>query len=225
MRHNRWSPEPPFSDFLDLGSIVPAPPPPTTPFSCHPFLSFSKNENIIYRGKLPIHFSRKDAINKTIFNIEDSLGGSSRIVEAPIPLVYTRHTARFLAVWLLALPLGLYGQFGGSWNHCAMIPATAFISMCLLGIEELATQLEEPFTILPMQVFCDTVRSDCDEIVSWAVGGGGGGGGGGVVVVVAGIGRCHVEMEETAAAAAAVASDDDDAGGSGSALRDEIARR
>jgi hypothetical protein len=106
-----------------------------------------------------------------------------------------------------------------------MIPATAFISMCLLGIEELATQLEEPFTILPMQVFCDTVRSDCDEIVSWAVGGGGGGGGGGVVVVVAGIGRCHVEMEETAAAAAAVASDDDDAGGSGSALRDEIARR
>jgi hypothetical protein len=46
-----------------------------------------------------------------------------------------------------------------------------------------------------------------------------------VVVVVAGIGRCHVEMEETAAAAAAVASDDDDAGGSGSALRDEIARR
>ncbi len=137
-------------------------------------------------------------------------------MEAPIPLVYTRHTARFLAVWLLALPLGLYGQFGGSWNHCAMIPAMAFISMCLLGIEELATQLEEPFTILPMQVFCDTVRSDCDEIVSWAVGGGGGGAGGGVVVVVvAGIGRCHVEMEETAAAAAAaaVASDDDDAGG------------
>ncbi|KAL3816697.1 hypothetical protein ACHAXA_009136 [Cyclostephanos tholiformis] len=118
---------------------------------------------------LPIHFSRKDAINKTIFNIEDSLGGSSRILEAPIPLLYTRHTARFLAAWLLALPLGLYGQFGGSWNHVMMIPASAFVSICLFGIEELATQMEEPFTILPMQAYCDTIWRDCDEIVSWAI--------------------------------------------------------
>ena len=49
-----------------------------------------------------------------------------------------------------------------------MIPATAFISVCLFGIEELATQLEEPFTILPMQGFCDKIGMNCDEIVSWA---------------------------------------------------------
>lgn len=49
-----------------------------------------------------------------------------------------------------------------------MIPATAFISVCLFGIEELATQLEEPFTILPMQGFCDKIGTNCDEIVSWA---------------------------------------------------------
>ena len=49
-----------------------------------------------------------------------------------------------------------------------MIPATAFISVCLFGIEELATQLEEPFTILPMQGFCDKIGINCDEIVSWA---------------------------------------------------------
>ena len=48
-----------------------------------------------------------------------------------------------------------------------MIPATAFISVCLFGIEELATQLEEPFTILPMQGFCDKIGANCDEIVSW----------------------------------------------------------
>ena len=38
------------------------------------------------------------------------------------------------------------------------------------GIEELATQLEEPFTILPMQAFCDKIYNWCMEIMSWAPG-------------------------------------------------------
>ena len=51
-----------------------------------------------------------------------------------------------------------------------MIPATAAISLFLFGIEELATQLEEPFTILPMQAFCDKIYNWCMEIVSWQPG-------------------------------------------------------
>ncbi len=31
-------------------------------------------------------------------------------MEAPTPLMYTRCTAQSLAMWLLALPMGLYGQ-------------------------------------------------------------------------------------------------------------------
>ena len=31
-----------------------------------------------------------------------------RILRAPTPLVYTRHTSRFLLAWCLFLPLGLY---------------------------------------------------------------------------------------------------------------------
>jgi hypothetical protein len=34
----------------------------------------------------------------------------------------------------------------------------------------LATQLEEPFTILPMQAFCDKIYKWCTEIVSFAPG-------------------------------------------------------
>jgi len=118
--------------------------------------------------RLPMHFLRKNEINKNLSIFEDTLGGSERLLSSPVPLFYSRHTARFLASWLLILPLGLYSQFGNSWNHVMMIPATAFISVCLFGIEELATQLEEPFTILPMQGFCDKIRVNCDEIVSWA---------------------------------------------------------
>ena len=51
-----------------------------------------------------------------------------------------------------------------------MIPATAVISIFLFGIEELATQLEEPFTILPMQVFCDKIYNWCNEIISFEPG-------------------------------------------------------
>jgi len=118
--------------------------------------------------KLPMHFMRKNAINNNLSIFEDTLGGSERLLSSPVPLFYSRHTARFLTSWLLVLPLGLYSQFGNSWNHVMMIPATAFISVCLFGIEELATQLEEPFTILPMQGFCDKIGVNCNEIVSWA---------------------------------------------------------
>ena len=122
-----------------------------------------------------MHFVRKNAINNNLSIFEDTLGGSERLLSSPVPLFYSRHTARFLATWLLALPFGLYASFGNSWNHWMMIPTTAFISVCLFGIEELATQLEEPFTILPMQGFCDKIGANCDEIVSWAGQGQGGG--------------------------------------------------
>jgi putative membrane protein len=118
--------------------------------------------------KLPMHWVRKNAINTNLSIFEDTLGGCERLLSSPVPLFYTRHTARFLSCYLILLPFALYEPFANSWNHIVMIPATAFISICLFGIEELATQLEEPFTILPMQVFCDRIGGWCDEIVSWA---------------------------------------------------------
>jgi hypothetical protein len=40
-----------------------------------------------------------------------------------------------------------------------LIPAAAIVSLFLFGIAELAVQLEEPFSILPLQSFCDSVKS------------------------------------------------------------------
>ena len=113
---------------------------------------------------LPIHFLRKDKLHASVTKFEDNLGSSERLLGSPVPLFYTRHTTRFLAVWVLLLPFALYQAFGG---HAAMIPATAILSTCLFGIDELATQLEEPFTILPMQIFCDKIYESCTEIVSF----------------------------------------------------------
>jgi len=119
---------------------------------------------------LPMHFMRKNEIHKAVTIFEDNLGSSERLLTSPVPLFYTRHTARFLSFWLLLLPFALYEPFKDTWNHVGMIPATAVISLFLFGIDELATQLEEPFTILPMQAFCDKIYNWCTEIVSWEAG-------------------------------------------------------
>jgi len=117
--------------------------------------------------RLPMHFMRKNEINKNLSIFEDTLGGCERLLSSPVPLFYSRHTARFLSTWLLLLPFAMYEPFKGSWNHVMEIPAIALASLFMFGIEELATQLEEPFTILPMQGFCDKIGAWCDEIVSW----------------------------------------------------------
>ena len=118
---------------------------------------------------LPMHFMRKNEIQRAVTIFEDNLGSSERLLTSPVPLFYSRHTARFLSFWLLLLPFALYEPMAHTWNHAGMIPATAAISIFLFGIEELATQLEEPFTILPMQAFCDKIYNWCNEIVSWNV--------------------------------------------------------
>jgi hypothetical protein len=104
-------------------------------------------------------------VERVVTGLCDALGASERIFTSPVPTFYTRHTARFLAFWLLALPLGLYEPLNGM-NHLVVIPVTIAISGFLLGIEELATQMEEPFSILPMEKMCEgSIRTSVMEQV------------------------------------------------------------
>lgn len=91
--------------------------------------------------------------NLTTFH--DILGGCERILRAPIPVSYTRHTARFLFSWLTCLPFAIYGTTG-PW----CIPVVAAISLVLCGIEEIGVQVEEPFGILPLEVICGRIQTD-----------------------------------------------------------------
>uniref|UniRef100_A0A7S4J9K7 Bestrophin homolog n=1 Tax=Odontella aurita TaxID=265563 RepID=A0A7S4J9K7_9STRA len=119
---------------------------------------------------LPMHWMRKNEINGAVTIFEDNLGSSERILTSPIPVFYSRHTSRFLLFWLAFLPLGLYDSLGSTWNHVGLIGVMPIISVFLIGIDELANQMEEPFTILPMQAFCDKIYNWCTEIVSWTPG-------------------------------------------------------
>ena len=91
--------------------------------------------------------------NLTAFH--DILGGCERILRAPIPVSFTRHTGRFLAVWLSVLPFSLYSTCG-PWS----IPLSTAVSAILCGIEEIGVQCEEPFGILPLEVICKRISTD-----------------------------------------------------------------
>jgi len=100
----------------------------------------------------PMHSAR---IDSTISVLVDLTGANERIFKSPIPLVYTRLTSRFLTFFLILLPLALWNQLGESWNHWATIPAEFIISFFLFGIEEVGISIEEPFSILPLEAFCN----------------------------------------------------------------------
>jgi len=126
---------------------------------------------------VPIDEKRRVEIDKSLVIMGDCIGVCEKIYTSPVPLVYTRHTGRFLSLWMLLLPTAMYDAFAdktsvaaslGNFQCLALIPATAIVGLFLFGIEELAMQLEEPFSILPMQKFCDDVRRSTKTISEWS---------------------------------------------------------
>merc|ERR1719171_1496530 len=85
----------------------------------------------------------------------DNLGKCERIFKTPIPRVYTRHTERFLAFWLVTMPIGLYDVMPSHWT---ILPTMLLISIFLVGIGELANLIEEPFSILPLETMCGGIE-------------------------------------------------------------------
>jgi len=48
-----------------------------------------------------------------------------------------------------------------------MIPCAAAVSFFFFGIEELAVQLEEPFSILPLHSMTNGINLSAQEYASW----------------------------------------------------------
>ncbi|KAG1672055.1 hypothetical protein FOA52_008931 [Chlamydomonas sp. UWO 241] len=97
--------------------------------------------------------------NVTVFH--DVLGGCERLLRAPIPVSYTRHTARFMFTWLSLLPFAIYH---GCHEWTALV--TMGIAAVLCGIEEIGVQCEEPFGILPLSVICGSVERDVNQTLN-----------------------------------------------------------
>jgi putative membrane protein len=101
----------------------------------------------------------RSSIDANITQFHDNVGACERIFKTPIPLSYTRLTSRFLVIWHLALPLGL-------WDICrwGTIPAVFFNAAALLCIEEVGVLIEEPFSTLALATMCSTIKGNLEDL-------------------------------------------------------------
>lgn len=107
-------------------------------------------------------------IDKGLMEMTSAFYTCDRIFTTPIPLMYTRHTARFLLIWLLTVPMALYHEFRKSQTICVpfIIPLISFFNaIFLFGIEELGVQIEEPFSILPLANICNSIQYAGEDLL------------------------------------------------------------
>jgi predicted membrane chloride channel (bestrophin family) len=119
---------------------------------------------------IPVDEKRRVEIDKSLVILGDTFSACDRIFSSPVPLVYTRHLARFLSLWMLLFPFAIHDEFiRADTSGVPTLPAAAALSLFFFGIEELSVQLEEPFSILPMQIFCDEIKESAEGIIDWSV--------------------------------------------------------
>ena len=109
----------------------------------------------------------KRTIINTFNNVVVACVECERLYTTPIPLLYTRHTLKFLTFWLVFMPFAFYDVFANSWNHTGMIPAICVICFLFFGIEEIAVSLEEPFSILPLDEMVEEFQENAKETIEW----------------------------------------------------------
>ncbi|CAE7194491.1 unnamed protein product [Symbiodinium sp. KB8] len=107
-------------------------------------------------GLLLLELSERSQLLRLVEQLSDLVSPCESVVQTPVPQSYVRHTGRFLAVWLLTLPLALAPETG--WLTVLIELIT---SWGLLGIQEIGLRLEDPFNgQVTMQVSITTVAKE-----------------------------------------------------------------
>lgn len=95
---------------------------------------------------------------------DDVLGKCERIRKTPIPFSYSSYIKQFVLLYALVMPFGLVTEFG----YGAVI-ASMFAFFATMGLELLATEIEEPFGTdpndLPLETIGETIARDVREIL------------------------------------------------------------
>ena len=100
--------------------------------------------------------------------LSNSLGICERILKQPVPLSYSRHTSRFLSLYLLALPFNLVSTLG--W---ITVPIISAVCWSFVSVQEIGHYIEEPFDkekqVIPLNQIASVVRLDVSEILDEAI--------------------------------------------------------
>ncbi|MCS7227112.1 MAG: hypothetical protein NZ821_09000 [Gloeomargarita sp. SKYB31] len=103
-------------------------------------------------------------LERRLSELVDALGICERILRTPQPLAYSVHLRHLLILYCLSFPFRLVSQLG--WG---VIPATAIAAFVVLGIEEIALEIENPFgndpNDLPLEQICQVIQRDLEALL------------------------------------------------------------
>ncbi|MDZ4877877.1 MAG: hypothetical protein CLLPBCKN_007312 [Chroococcidiopsis cubana SAG 39.79] len=106
-----------------------------------------------------------NALQKLLDELVNILGGCERISKTPMPLSYAIYLRQLVVLYCLTLPVELVS--GLTWWTT---PVMVFISFFLFGIEEIGSELENPFghnpNDLPLDVICHTMLRNTEDIIA-----------------------------------------------------------
>lgn len=105
------------------------------------------------------------ALDSTVDSYSARAVAADKLRTQPIPSAYTRNTTRFLIVWLAFLPIAVFEKF--KW--ATPVPVL-IVSFFLLAIENMATCLEQPHSVLPLDVLVAAAVASVTEQPEWRSG-------------------------------------------------------
>lgn len=107
------------------------------------------------------------ALHRSVDELVNILGGCERILKTPLPLIYSIRLKQLVLIYCLLLPFEIVRDL--NWWTGIII---AFVSFILLSIEQIGSEIEEPFgrdaNDLPLDVICNTIRGNIEELIKSA---------------------------------------------------------
>lgn len=103
-------------------------------------------------------------LQQLVDTIVDILGGCERILKTPQPIIYTLMLRLLVIAYCLLIPLEIVDDCHG-FTSLVM----TFASVILFGLEQIGSQLEQPFAknpnTLPLDLICNTIVLNVEELI------------------------------------------------------------
>jgi putative membrane protein len=98
-------------------------------------------------------------------NLLEASTTCERIASTPIPLAYAIYLKRLLLIYCISLPFQVVNHL-----HWWTSPISAILSFVLLGIEEIGTEIENPFgedaNDLLLEELCGTISENIEDLIA-----------------------------------------------------------
>lgn len=104
---------------------------------------------------MDLPLEQRALMENNITRLINDMGACENIFATPVPVMYTKNTSTFLFLWLFFLPWALQGSLGAG-----VVISQQLLSFFLLGIEDIAVQIEQPFDVLPLKKICFKIANE-----------------------------------------------------------------